>query len=236
MTKKYVAHITQKTKAATNRISDKSELNIKVQVFKLGRGTGKFVFTRGTKQKLQQQDLFQTDDPEQPQKIPHEIMEQIPELWRDDSLDAASKRVKESEAGELEECIVFVNDAITRGTQIKSYGAYLWKSYKGGWHKQAKVTKEADGKAKAQAEKAVQAREDADQAVQAKLDTERSERDRITKEQNEDIGALAADQLAALYSFIEKQNLNKISRQQLDRGVRDVLRRRFIQEFKALTQ
>jgi len=155
MTEKYIAHIAPKITAATKRISEKTELNIEVKVLKQGRGQGKFVFTRKANNNPQQQELFPPEKPGHPQpiEIPQEIMEQIPETWRADSLAMATEISQKSGAGELMECISFVNKAITGGTSLKrGYGAYLRSVYQNGWHRQAQEMKEAGEKAQAQAE------------------------------------------------------------------------------------
>lgn len=234
MTEKYVAHITPKIKAATKRISDKTELNIKVQLVKQGRGKGKFVFTRKSKQKPRQQDLFPSEDTGKPQvaEIPQEMMVQIPEQWRGDAQGMAVEILQKSGAGELDECILFVNDAIAGGIQIKKgYGAYLRSAYQGGWHRDAKATKEADGKAKAQAEKADQIQKNAVKSAQAQKDAEQVERECTGKAIKQEIEDLTDDQLAALDGFIERQDLNKMSRQLFLKGRKTGLRIQFITDF-----
>ena len=48
MSEKYMAHIVPKIQAATRRITNTTELNIKCETIKHGRGKGKFIFTKNT--------------------------------------------------------------------------------------------------------------------------------------------------------------------------------------------
>ncbi len=58
MAEKYFSDIAPKIEAATKRISDKTDLNIVVEVIREGRGKGKFYFKKIDKQKPYQQNLF----------------------------------------------------------------------------------------------------------------------------------------------------------------------------------
>ncbi|MCP4116593.1 MAG: replication initiation protein [Desulfobacteraceae bacterium] len=153
MEKKYFSDIAPRIKAATKRISDKTELAVKVQVVKQGRGKGKFIFTKTAKEQPQQQDLFPPERPGQPVEIPQEIMEQIPDQWRGDAQGMTAEIFQKSGADELVECVQFVNRAIAGGSQLKKgYGAYLRSVYREGWHREAQAMKEAKEKAQVQAE------------------------------------------------------------------------------------
>lgn len=243
MTEKYFSDIVKKIIPATKRISDKTELNIKVQVVKQGRGKGKFIFTRKLDQKIKEksrQKLIPTDfigQPEPPREdflIPQEIMEQIPEQWRQDAQGMALEIIQKSGVDDLVDCIQFVNDNITEGKQLKSgYGAYLRWAYENG--QQARATRNADRKAKDQAKKTIQAQNDAAIKTQAKLDAKRAEQERAGKETQDSIKALFAEQLVALDVFIDGQNLTKVARQRFNKGSRTMLRREYLEDYiKAL--
>jgi hypothetical protein len=75
MQEKYFSDIAPKIEAAARRVSDKTELAVKVKTVKQGRGKGKFIFTRLPKQKPVQGDLF-TAAP--PPELPDDVMGKLP--------------------------------------------------------------------------------------------------------------------------------------------------------------
>jgi hypothetical protein len=75
MSEKYFADITPKIKTATKRVSEKTDLNVKVAVVKQGRGKGKFIFTRLETKKPVQGELF-TAAP--PPELPENVMQKLP--------------------------------------------------------------------------------------------------------------------------------------------------------------
>ncbi len=75
MIEKYFADIVPRVKTATKRVSEKTDLNVKVEVVKQGRGKGKFIFTRLPKKKPVQGDLF-TAAP--PPELPDDVMGKLP--------------------------------------------------------------------------------------------------------------------------------------------------------------
>lgn len=75
MDKKYFSDIVPRIKTATQRVSEKTDLNVKIEVVKQGRGKGKFIFTRLPKKKSVQRDLF-TAAP--PPELPDDVMGKLP--------------------------------------------------------------------------------------------------------------------------------------------------------------
>ncbi|MEA1967878.1 MAG: replication initiator protein A [Thermodesulfobacteriota bacterium] len=150
MTEKYVAHITPKVTAATKRIKEKTELNIKVRMIKQGRGKGKFIFTKADRQEASHQD--EQDTVTVPAVPLEDILRQIPGQWRRDAADIAKEISQKDGTDDLEQCISFVNQAIDAGQEIKKgYGRYLRSVWNNGWHRQAAEAKAAEEQSKAAA-------------------------------------------------------------------------------------
>ncbi len=134
MVEKYFTDIRPKIEAATRRISDKTDLNVKVKIVKQGRGKGKFIFTKKSKP-APLGELFPPPETP-PAEIPLEILEMIPEEWRENAIAQANEIFKAAGEGELKACIEKINQAIKKGTEINSYGGYLRRCHDEKWHKQ----------------------------------------------------------------------------------------------------
>lgn len=124
MEKKYFADIAPRIQAATKRISDKTELSVKIEVIKQGRGKGKFVFTREPNRKPQQQDLF--PDQQQPDiltETPAEVLGLIPQGERVKSMDIVREIFSRDGADGLQFYLEKCNSR--KKTDSGSYGGYL---------------------------------------------------------------------------------------------------------------
>ncbi|MBF0231994.1 MAG: replication initiator protein A [Desulfamplus sp.] len=134
MTEHYLAHITPKVEAAVRRIYDKTDLKVMVRLVKQARGQGTFIFTKKEKAPPPGE-LFSPPEPP-PVRIPLELLEMIPEPWRENAVAEAHKILKTSGEGELKECIARVNKAVDKNPEINSYAGYLRQCHNEKWHQQ----------------------------------------------------------------------------------------------------
>mgnify|MGYP001767355289 CR=1 FL=1 len=159
MAEKYIAHIIPKIEAATKRIRDKTDLDITVKVVKQDRGQGKFIFTKKEKKGKPEakesscellslpeppQSVLKTPQPqlklpppsEPPPSLTIEIINLIPEEWRDSVIDEVNRIYAESDADTIKRCIEKVNISLNKGTELSSYGGYLRRCYDEKWYNQ----------------------------------------------------------------------------------------------------
>lgn len=210
MAEKYIAHIIPKIEAATKRIREKTDLDITVKVVKQERGQGKFIFTKKEKKVksevkessyellppaplpepqpsvLKTPQLTQPQPPTPPPSFPIEILNLIPEEWRDNALSEAERIWKLSGEETLKRCIQKINHSIKKGTEIGSYGGYLRRCYDEKWyeHKSAEEIK---------AEKAALAHQKAELLRQKEKEERRrkEEHERLKRNFDEEISQLA---------------------------------------------
>ncbi len=207
MAEKYIAHIIPKIEAATKRIREKTTLDITVKIVKQGRGQGKFVFTKKENKGkpeakesscallpplpepppsvLKTPQLTQTQPPTPPPSLPIEILNLIPEEWRDNSLAEAERILQVSGEEALARCIQKINHAIKKGTAIGSYGGYLRLSHDEKWyeHKSAEEIK---------AEKAAVA------SQKAELSRQKENEERRRKEEHERLNLTFDEEISRL--------------------------------------
>lgn len=159
MAEKYFADVVPKIEAATKRIKEKTELNITVKVIKHSRGQGKFIFTKKEKKGKPEakesscellslpeppQSVLKTPQPqlklpppsEPPPSLTIEIINLIPEEWRDSVIDEVNRIYAESDADTIKRCIEKVNISLNKGTELSSYGGYLRRCYDEKWYNQ----------------------------------------------------------------------------------------------------
>ncbi len=194
MDRKYFADIVPKIEAATRRIAEKTDLKLTVETVKQGRGKGKFIFTRKEKS-APPGELF-TPPETPPSEIPFDLLNLIPEEWRENAISEANKIFKIAGEGELKACISRINQAIKKGTEINSYGGYLRRCHDEKWHlqKNPKVIK---------SEKEAIVREKSD-LKRVKVEVDRQEEQTALKAQHEALNRLQIED-PDRYAQLEQQ-------------------------------
>lgn len=199
MIEKYFADIVPKIEAATRRIADKTDLQVKVETVKQGRGKGKFVFTK--KQKPAPADDLFPEPETPPTQIPLELLEMIPEEWRENAVAEANKLLKIVGEDELKVCITKVNQSLKKGTEINSYGEYLRRCHDENCHEQKKsneIKKEKDAIVQQHSEKNKAEKRQEEKSEQQILKAKHEAVDRIKSEEPDRYSELeqqAADKL-----------------------------------------
>ena len=225
MAEKYFADVVPKIESATKRIKEKTELNITVKVIKHSRGQGKFIFTKKEKKGkpeakesscellslpeppqsvLKTPQLTQPQPPTPPPSFPIEILNLIPEDWRDNALSEAERILKLSGEETIKRCIQKINHSIKKGTEIGSYGGYLRRCYDEKWyeHKSAEEIK---------AEKAALAHQKAELLRQKENEERRrkEEHERLKRNFDEEISQLAVARFEQLSSTKQAQMIEE---------------------------